>query len=68
MCRVDHIEIGHNDSSEDRCPLCRCIDERDELREVLGDILYWMEEGMPLDEMSTPIRDAERILAKYPKA
>ncbi len=42
-------------------------DERDKLREVLGDILYWIEEGLPLDEASTPIKDAERILAKYPK-
>ena len=42
-------------------------DERDELRTVIEDILYWVDEGMPVDDMSTPIKDAERILAKYPK-
>lgn len=29
MCRMDHVEIGHRDSSEERCPLCRAIDDRD---------------------------------------
>lgn len=28
MCRMDHEEIGHRDSNNERCPLCRCIDER----------------------------------------
>lgn len=27
MCRMDHIEIGHRDSSEERCPMCRMRDE-----------------------------------------
>lgn len=27
MCRMDHIEIGHNDSGDDeRCPVCRVMD------------------------------------------
>lgn len=27
MCRMDHEEIGHRDSSEERCPMCRMRDE-----------------------------------------
>jgi len=29
MCRDEHIEIGHNDSEHELCPLCRAINERD---------------------------------------
>ncbi len=25
ICRDDHIEIGHRDSSNEMCPLCRAI-------------------------------------------
>jgi hypothetical protein len=31
MCRHDHIEIGHADSEYELCPLCRVINQRDEL-------------------------------------
>lgn len=34
MCRMDHVEIGHSMSDEDeRCPLCRALDEGGRLRE-----------------------------------
>lgn len=26
MCRDDHVEIGHNDSSDERCPVCYLCD------------------------------------------
>ena len=46
MCRLDHDQIGHNDSSSEMCPLCRAIDElatlkaqRDELLEALKGLL-----------------------------
>lgn len=26
MCRDEHQEIGHSDSENERCPLCRAID------------------------------------------
>lgn len=26
MCRDGHAEIAHNDSSDERCPLCRSLD------------------------------------------
>jgi hypothetical protein len=26
MCRDEHIQIGHNDSEHERCPLCRALD------------------------------------------
>jgi len=42
-------------------------DERDELREALEDMLYYVDEGIPINDTSTPVKDAERILAKYPK-
>lgn len=25
-CRDDHIEIGHSDSENERCPVCRLLD------------------------------------------
>lgn len=31
MCRDGHQQIGHNDSEHERCPLCRVMDERDEV-------------------------------------
>lgn len=34
MCRMDHEEIWHNDSENERCPLCRALDE---LRSLKGD-------------------------------
>jgi hypothetical protein len=53
MCRDEHVEIGHSDSSDDeRCPLCRVIsalqsvlEENDEFRATLpadweGDTLH----------------------------
>lgn len=36
MCRMDHVEIGHADSSEERCPLCRAIDDTDYVRNQLS--------------------------------
>ena len=33
MCRMDHVEIGHNDSEHELCPLCRMQNERDALAE-----------------------------------
>jgi hypothetical protein len=41
--------------------------ERDELRKALEDMLYYIDEGIPIFDTSTPVKDAERILAKYPK-
>jgi hypothetical protein len=32
MCRDEHIQIGHNDSEHERCPLCRAKDELESLR------------------------------------
>jgi hypothetical protein len=31
MCNCDHIEIGHADTEHELCPLCRMINQRDEL-------------------------------------
>lgn len=39
MCQDEHIEIGHNDSEHEMCPLCRAIAERDKLREVNAALL-----------------------------
>lgn len=53
MCRDDHIQIGHNDSNSEQCPLCRIIgllrrieDEWDDgnylTTSTLGDIREWI--------------------------
>jgi hypothetical protein len=34
MCRDDHVEIGHNDSSQERCPVCRERDRADSAESV----------------------------------
>src|SRR3990167_10743118 len=35
MCRDGHKEIGHRDSEQEQCPLCRIKAERDELLKVM---------------------------------
>lgn len=37
MCRDEHTRIGHNDSSEDRCPLCRAIDALSAIESLTAD-------------------------------
>jgi hypothetical protein len=69
---MNHVEIGHNDSGNDeRCPLCRMTDERDELREALQNIVDAMSKGSEEypDRLETTNRyvEAVNILAKYPK-
>lgn len=65
MCRMDHEQIGHNDSEHEQCPLCRAQDERDALstelaeakaeiermREALLDFLAYFKSGnsVPVD-------------------
>jgi hypothetical protein len=34
MCKMDHIEIGHRDSSREDCPLCRLSGVVDAAREI----------------------------------
>jgi hypothetical protein len=51
MCRDDHVEIGHNDSSQERCPVCR---ERDRANS-LEDVKRAVEEGRKrLDAAGVP--------------
>lgn len=51
MCRDEHQEIGHNDSSSEMCPLCRAIAERDEARrerdEARATLGGWLEANAP---------------------
>lgn len=35
MCRDGHVEIGHNDSSSEMCPLCRAKNEIEELKDEI---------------------------------
>lgn len=35
MCRDEHVEIGHRDSDNELCPMCRVTYERDDLRAQL---------------------------------
>ena len=52
MCRDDHPEIGHRDSSEELCPLCRVLNALEHVTELL------------VDTWRTPMQnDAERQLA-----
>ena len=34
MCRDGHVQIGHNDSEHEMCPLCRALADRDHWREA----------------------------------
>lgn len=36
MCRMDHVQIGHDDSEHERCPLCRANDRADALEAMLA--------------------------------
>lgn len=39
MCRDGHVEIGHADSENERCPLCRVLDAANEMEQALADII-----------------------------
>lgn len=36
MCRMDHVQIGHNESEHEECPLCRANSECQEQSRLLG--------------------------------
>jgi hypothetical protein len=38
MCRDDHVQIGHNDSTEERCPVCRERDRADAAEDKLKEV------------------------------
>lgn len=44
MCRDDHVQIGHNDSTHERCPMCRLRDTLDHLHmhAVEGPTAAWV--------------------------
>jgi len=64
---IDHSDMRAGYASAIRRVAQPIADERDELREALEDILYYIDEGIPIFDTSTPVKHAERILAKYPK-
>lgn len=45
MCRMDHEEIGHNDSEHEDCPLCRMQNDRDALAERCEKLLEALREA-----------------------
>jgi len=47
MCRDGHIEIGHNDSSHEICPLCRARTEIERLYAALKGLLVACYEDDP---------------------
>jgi hypothetical protein len=49
MCRDGHVEIYHNDSSHEMCPLCRC---QAALREALDGWENFVGEGDHWDALS----------------
>lgn len=48
MCRMDHKQIGYNDSESEQCPVCSALGERYHLRADLSDVLEALRR-LPLD-------------------
>jgi len=48
MCRMDHVQIGHNDS-EDGCPVCAALRDAQHIKDSLINLLYdWARDGVSL--------------------
>lgn len=65
MCRMDHEEIGHNDSEHEDCPLCRMQNERDVLAErceKLREALQEAERGFDLAYDAAEKGQADEVL------
>lgn len=62
MCRCDHVEIAHNDSSDARCPLCRALDRLDGEARRAGDLEATLR--FVVSELRLPPLNAEKM-AKY---
>lgn len=52
MCREDHVEIGHNDSENERCPLCRVLDALIEIIEEGGGRKLTLPYAIRVDEIA----------------
>ena len=62
MCRSDHVEIAHNDSSDERCPLCRALDRLDGEARRAGDLEAALR--LVVSELRLPPLNAEKM-AQY---
>lgn len=60
MCRMDHEQIGHNDSEHEQCPLCRAQDERDVLSTELA------EAKAEIERMREALECVQRASAGWP--
>ncbi len=61
MCRDGHVDIYHNDSSEERCPMCRL---RDDLRAALREALDGWEDWLAHTPGAQPEWDRIEFLRK----
>lgn len=61
MCRMDHPQIGHNVSDDERCPLCRERDRADHIeRETRDRIANMLEKNSErsIADLANIIRNA----------
>lgn len=75
MCRDGHVQIGHNDSTEDRCPVCRERDRADRAEEryqeehaivdrvweALGIDTYEGAGGKAIDELVAELKEKSQL-------
>ena len=55
MCRSDHVEIGHADSSSEICPLCRAHDRIAELEDRIESAKSFVRSCMARGEKTMPL-------------
>lgn len=46
MCRIDHEQIGHNDSEHEECPLCRALNR---VRDLEAAVRWWYGRAQSFD-------------------
>lgn len=67
MCRDGHIEIGHNDSEHELCPLCRMTGEAFRLQEVLDAASYYIDRLEAVQQRRV-VRDMTEAMEGYHQA
>ena len=70
MCRMDHTQIGHSDSSSEECPMCRDKATIRELVEALKDAqsVLWMAEKWADGGSAIERESVSEVVGKVRKA
>jgi hypothetical protein len=66
MCRDEHVQIGHNDSEHEMCPLCQAKAEVGRLHDLLREVRPYVVDSP--DEPAEALRKSVEVLDKIDRA